>query len=399
VSVVGQGGVRSGMDINELLRHTVERGASDLHLKVGNVPFIRVDGLLEPTSFNVLTPDDTEGFATFLMSEHKRREFVATSETDLGYTMPGVGRFRVNVFRQRGVVGLAIRRVRSEVPNFEELRLPPVMQALADSPRGLVLITGPTGTGKTTTIASMIGYINRTRRAHIVTIEDPIEVVHEDMLSIIQQREIGIDTDSYGNALRHVIRQDPDVIFLGEIRDAVSALSAIQAAETGHLVISTLHTTDCRETINRVLDLFPAAQQKEIRTSLAGSLRGIVSQRLVAKADGKGRVPACEVLVNTGRVFDRIVDPDSTEQIVDVIADGVFYGMQTFDQALVKLVREGLVAELDARRAATSPHDFDLQLHGVLDRRVAFLDPERDNDPDRRLDPEHDAPTSSTSSS
>ena len=233
----------------------------------------------------------------------------------------------------------------------------------------------------------MIGYINRTRRAHIVTIEDPIEVVHEDMLSIIQQREIGIDTDSYGNALRHVIRQDPDVIFVGEIRDAISALSAIQAAETGHLVISTLHTTDCRETINRVLDLFPAEQQKEIRTSLAGSLRGIVSQRLVAKADGKGRVPACEVLVNTGRVFDRIVDPDSTEQIVDVIADGVFYGMQTFDQALVKLVREGLVSELDARRAATSPHDFDLQLHGVLDRRVAFLDPERD------------APTTSTSSS
>ena len=207
----------------------------------------------------------------------------------------GVGRFRVNVFRQRGVVGLAIRRVHSEVPTFEELRLPGVMGSLADSARGLVLVTGPTGTGKTTTIASMIGHINRSRRAHIVTIEDPIEVMHDDMLSIVQQREIGLDTDSYANALRHVIRQDPDVIFVGEIRDPDSAMSAIQAAETGHLVISTLHTIDCMETINRVLDLFPPQQQREVRSSFAGSLRGIVSQRLVAKADGKGRVPAVEV--------------------------------------------------------------------------------------------------------
>jgi twitching motility protein PilT len=356
------------MEIDELLRFAVERGSSDLHLKVGNVPFIRVDGTLSPTEFDVLTPADTEAFAQALMSDHKKREFEATSEADLGTTLTGVGRFRVNVFRQRGVVGLAIRRVRSEVPTFEELRLPKVMDTLADSPRGLVLITGPTGTGKTTTIASMIGHINRTRRAHIVTIEDPIEVVHDDVLSIIQQREIGIDTDSYANALRHVIRQDPDVIFVGEIRDGDSALSAIQAAETGHLVISTLHTIDCMETINRILDLFPPHQQKEVRTSFAGSLRGIVSQRLVAKADGKGRVPAVEVLVNTGRVFDRIVDANTTDQIVDVIAEGDFYGMQTFDQSLVKLVKEDLVSEDDARRAATNPHDFDLQLRGVLDR-------------------------------
>jgi twitching motility protein PilT len=254
------------------------------------------------------------------------------------------------------------------VPTFEELRLPRVMASLADSPRGLVLVTGPTGTGKTTTIASMIGHINRHRRAHIVTIEDPIEVMHDDMLSIIQQREIGIDTDSYGNALRHVIRQDPDVIFVGEIRDGDSAMSAIQAAETGHLVISTLHTIDCMETINRILDLFPPQQQREVRSSFAGSLRGIVSQRLVSKADGKGRVPAIEVLVNTGRVFDRIVDPATTDQIVDVIAEGEFYGMQTFDQSLVQLTKEGLVSEDEARRAATNPHDFDLQMRGVLDR-------------------------------
>jgi twitching motility protein PilT len=369
-----EGDRRTRMDINELLRYTVERGASDLHLKVGNVPFIRVDGALEPTRFETLTAADTEAFGLSLMSEHKKKEFTDTSEADLGHTMPGVGRFRVNVFRQRGVVGLAIRRVRSEVPTFEELRLPPVMTTLADSPRGLVLITGPTGTGKTTTIASMIGHINISRRAHIVTIEDPIEVVHEDALSIIQQREIGLDTGSYANALRHVVRQDPDVIFVGEIRDPDSALSAIQAAETGHLVISTLHTIDCMETINRMLDLFPPQQQKEIRSSFAGALRGIVSQRLVTRSDGKGRVPACEVLINTGRVFDRIVDADTTDEIIDVISEGSFYGMQTFDQGLVQLVKDGLVNEDDARRTSTSPHDFDLQLRGVLDRLSAVPD-------------------------
>jgi twitching motility protein PilT len=357
------------MDVNELLRYTVERGASDLHLKVGNVPFVRVDGELQPTQFPTLSAADAEAFAAELMSDHKKREFAETHEADLGYTLAGVGRFRVNAFLQRGVVGLAIRRVRSEIPTFEELRLPPVMRALSDSPRGLVLVTGPTGTGKTTTIGSMIGHINRTRRAHIVTIEDPIEVVHDDALSIIQQREIGIDTDSYVNALRHVIRQDPDVIFIGEVRDPESALSAIQAAETGHFVISTLHTIDCMETINRVLDLFPPQQQKEVRTSFAGALRGIVSQRLVPRADGKGRVPCVEVLVNTGRVFDAIVDADRTDAIIDVIADSEYYGMQTFDQSLVQLVKDGVVTEQDARMVATNPHDFDLALHGVLKRR------------------------------
>jgi twitching motility protein PilT len=366
-----------GMNIDDLLRHTVERGASDLHLKVGNVPFLRIDGDLQPTSHDVLTPPDTVAFGNTVMSEHKRLEFEAHNEADIGYTLQGVGRFRINVFRQRGLVGLAVRRVRSEIPTFEELRLPEVMRTLADSPRGLVLMTGPTGTGKTTTIASMIGYINRSRRAHIVTIEDPIEVVHDDEMSIIQQREIGLDTDSYEAALRHVVRQDPDVIFVGEIRDADSALSAIQAAETGHLVISTLHTIDCMETINRVLDLFPPQQAKEVRTSFAGALRGIVSQRLVQKADGKGRVPAVEVLVNTGRVFDRLVDPEQTDSIVDVIADGAYYGMQSFDQALVLLVKDGLVTVDEARRTASSPHDFDLQLSGVLDRGSAFSDDQR----------------------
>ncbi len=360
------------MNFDELLRHTVERGASDLHLKVGNVPFVRIDGDLEPTAYDVLSAEDAAAFADVVMSDRKREEFERSNEADIGYTLTGVGRFRINVFRQRGLTGLAVRRVRSEIPTFEELKLPAALRSLADSPRGLVLITGPTGTGKTTTIASMIGHINRTRRAHIITIEDPIEVVHDDELSIVQQREVGIDTDSYAAALKHVVRQDPDVIFVGEIRDPESALSAIQAAETGHLVISTLHTIDCRETINRVLDLFPAQQQKEVRTSFAGALRGIVSQRLVTKADGKGRVPAVEVLVNTGRIFDRIADPDQTDGIVDVIAEGTFYGMQTFDQALVVLVKEGAVSVDEARRTATSPHDFDLALAGVLDRRTAY---------------------------
>ncbi len=352
------------IEVKDLLRYTVEMGASDLHLKAGNVPFVRVDGDLMPAPFGTLEPDDTEEAAKALMQPHKAREFDETGEADLGYTLPGVGRFRVNVFRQRGVVGLAVRRVRSEVPSFQELRLPAVMRELAESPRGLILVTGPTGTGKTTTIAAMIGHINVSRRAHIVTVEDPIEVVHDDVLSIIQQREIGLDTESYAAALRHVIRQDPDVIFIGEIRDPISALAAIQAAETGHLVISTLHTIDCTETVNRVLDLFPPEQQREVRTSFAGALRGIVSQRLVTRADGKGRVPAIEVLINTGRVYDRIIDPEATVEIVDVIADGTFYGMQTFDQALVKLVREGAVTRDDARRTATNPHDFDLVLRG-----------------------------------
>jgi twitching motility protein PilT len=242
------------------------------------------------------------------------------------------------------------------------------MKDLSDSSRGLVLLTGPTGTGKTTTIAAVIGHINRTRRAHIVTIEDPIEVVHQDDLSIIQQREIGLDTESYANALRHVIRQDPDVVFIGEIRDPESALSAIQAAETGHLVISTMHTIDATETINRLLDLFPPEQQREVRTSFAGALRGIVSQRLVARADGKGRVPAVEVMIATGRVYERIIDPESTIQIRDVIAEGTYYGMQTFDQALVNMVKDGLIAEDDGRRASTTPHDFNLALRGVMTR-------------------------------
>jgi twitching motility protein PilT len=353
------------MDPADLLQYAVERGASDLHLSAGNVPFIRVDGELLPTAFPALDAGEVLDIAQSLMPLHKRDEFARTSEADFAYTLDGVARFRVNVLRQRGSAALAIRQVASEGQTFDELHLPQVVQTLAESRRGLILVTGPTGAGKTTTIAAMLGFINRTRRAHIVTIEDPIEVVHGDDLSLIWQREVGVDTESYAAGLKQVLRQDPDVIFVGEIRDAASATSAIQAAQTGHLVFSTMHTIDASETISRVVELFPDGEQHQIRASFAGALRGIVSQRLLERIDGRGRIPAVEVLLNNGRVTERILDPDATAELVDIIGEGRYDGMQTFDQALVELVRAGVVAEDDARAVATNPHDFSLALNGT----------------------------------
>jgi twitching motility protein PilT len=350
------------MDPAELLRYAVERRASDVHLKAGNVPFIRVDGELLPAPFASLSAADTRASADALMPSHKAEEFARTKEADFAYTLEGVGRFRVNVLRESDTVGLAIRWVSPEDLTFEELYLPDAIGTLAETRRGLVLVTGPTGAGKTTTISALIGFINRTRRAHIVTIEDPIEVVHTDNMSVIRQRELGRDTESYGSALRQALRQDPDVIFLGEIRDHEAALAAIQAAQTGHLVLSTLHTIDATETISRVVGFFPPAQQAQARVSLAGALRGVVSQRLLERADGLGRVPAVEVMLNTGRVYERILDPEQTATISDVVAESGYDGMQTFDQSLLALVREGLVAEADAKAVATNPHDFTLAI-------------------------------------
>ena len=357
------------MRIVDLLKYTVDRGASDLHLKVGNHPHVRIDGQLEPADmFGTLTDQDTEDIAFEMLPPRKAEIFRESNEADFSFELPDVARFRVNVFRQRGKIGLALRLIRADIPTFEELALPSIVQTMAESARGLVLVTGPAGVGKTTTIAAMIGHINHTRRSHIVTMEDPIEIVHEDVLSIVDQREIGEDTDSYEDGLRHVLRQDPDVIFLGEIRDPASMTAAMQAAETGHLVISTLHTIDATETVNRVIDLFPPAHQREARTSFAGSLRGVVSQRLIPRADGKGRVQTVEVLVNTGRVYERITDPEATFEISDVIEEGQYYGMQTFEQSLVTLVKDGVITEEEGRKASTNPHDLSLALRGVLQR-------------------------------
>jgi len=350
------------LDLNELLRYLMEQRGSDLHVKVASAPYVRVDGHLQPTSFDSVTPADTERMAFAIMPKERADEFMTMSEADFAYSVSGLGRFRVSVFRQRGSVGLVFRRVLPGTPSFEALGLPSVAARLAEEPRGMVLVTGPTGAGKTTTIAAMIDHINEVKAVNVVTIEDPIEVLHHDKKAIINQREIGSDTRDYAQAMKRVLRQDPDGIFIGEMRDPETVWAALAAAETGHLVLSTLHTTNATETVNRIVDFFPPFQQKQVRLTLASSLRGVVSQRLLERADGKGRVPATETLVMTGRIFDRIVDPEGQETIEDIIADGEYYGMQTFDQSLFGLYKNGLVSLRDAMGVSSHPHDFRIAL-------------------------------------
>jgi twitching motility protein PilT len=352
------------LDLNELLRHTVEQRGSDLHIKVGSQPHVRIDGHLMPMPFDRIGPADAERMAFQIMPKDRADEFVDSSEADFALSLPGLGRFRVNVFRQRGSVGLVFRRVLPGIPSFETLGLPSVVRRLAEEHRGLVLVTGPTGSGKTTTIAAMIDHINDTKAVNVVTIEDPIEVLHVDKRSIINQREIGTDTRDYSMAMKRVLRQDPDVIFIGEMRDPETVWAALAAAETGHLVMSTLHTTNAVETVNRIVDFFPPHQQKQVRLTLASSLKGVISQRLLERADGKGRVPSVEVMVMTGRIFDRIVDPNagSGESIEEIISDGEYYGMQTFDQSVFNLFKNGMVDLRSAMAAASNPHDFRIAL-------------------------------------
>lgn len=352
------------LDLNELLRYTVEQQGSDLHVKVGSPPHVRVDGKLIATSFDRVTPEDAERMGFAIMSNDRADEFVKTAEADFALGISGLGRFRVNIFRQRGSVGLVFRRVLPGIPSFESLGLPSVVRRLADEQRGLVLVTGPTGSGKTTTIAAMIDHINDTRPVNIVTVEDPIEVLHVDKKAIVNQREIGTDTADYAMAMKRVLRQDPDVIFIGEMRDPETVWAALAAAETGHLVLSTLHTTNAVETVNRIVDFFPPFQQKQVRLSLASSLRGVISQRLLERCDGVGRIPSLEVLVMTGRIFDRIVDPErgGNDTIDEIIADGEYYGMQTFDQSVFALFKNGLVDLRSAMAAASNPHDFRIAL-------------------------------------
>ncbi|MGH2829603.1 MAG: type IV pilus twitching motility protein PilT [Actinomycetota bacterium] len=350
------------MDIEDLLRTTVDRRASDLHIRAGGPPYMRIDGDLFPVDSPPMSAADTERLAFGMMSEKQAREFQATNECDFAHAIQGLSRFRVNVFRQRGSVGMAFRRVLPGGSSFEALCLPPAVRHLADEARGLVLVTGVTGSGKTTTTAAMIHHINMTRRCHIVTIEDPIEVLHSDRMAIIDQREVGIDTNDFHSALKRMLRQDPDVIFIGEMRDVETVRAALQAADSGHLVISTLHTLNATETVNRIIDFFPDHQQMQARLSLAGTLRGIVSQRLLLRTDGKGRVPAVEVLISNGRIFEMITNPEHTHLIKDVISEGDFYGMQTFDQHLMALFKEGTITLEEAMTAATNSHDLTVAL-------------------------------------
>jgi len=351
-------------DIDEALRHLIMMEGSDLHLKVPSPPTIRVHGeMMVIEGAEKLMPDVTEAALHQILDDPaKLQEFDAEHEVDFAYAIQGLGRFRVNAFRQRGSVSMVMRAIPVTIKTVEELGLPPVITKLAEEERGIILLTGTTGSGKSTTLAAMLNHMNRTMRKHIVTIEDPIEFLHRDQMAIINQREVGMDTASFKRALRRVLRQDPDVILVGEMRDEETVQTALSAAETGHLVLSTLHTVDATEAINRIIDFFPPHQHQQARSMIAGTLKGIISQRLVKTADGLGRVATCEIMVNTGRVHDMILDPEQTGHLPQVIREGEFYGMQTFDQHLLKHLHSGRVTYEEAMRVATSPHDFKLMV-------------------------------------
>lgn len=350
------------IELRVLLAMASEREASDVHLRPQGRPYMRVHGELVPVGDSELTQEEVAAMAMSMMSDVQREEFDRAHEVDFAFDLPDVGRFRCNVFVQRGQIGAAMRRVRPGTASFEALGLPPAVRALAEERRGLVLVTGMTGSGKTTTTAAMLDHINMTRRCHILTMEDPIEVMHPDKMAIVDQREIGIDTADFHTAMRAAMRQDPDVIFVGEMRDHETVSAALHAAETGHLVISTLHTIDATETVNRIIEFYPPHQQMQARITLAGALKGIVSQRLVARAEGGGRIPVIEIMIMNGRIFDMIINPEQTSLIESVISEGEYYGMQTFDQHLMRMLRETQISMDEALGAATSPHDLMVRL-------------------------------------
>lgn len=355
------------MDVNELLKAAHSQGASDLHLKVGTNPILRINGELTPLSTESrLSQEDTLKIAFSVMSPGQREVFKKKNDIDLAYSVPGLGRFRCNIFIQRGTIGLVFRVIPMRIPTIEELHLPDVLKKISMESRGLILVTGTTGSGKSTTLASMLDNINTNKTEHIMTIEDPIEYLHRDKRSIVNQREIGNDTESFSKALRAALRQDPDVILVGEMRDFETIQTALTAAETGHLVLSTLHTIDATETINRIISVFPPYQHKQVRMQLASVLKSIISMRLVPKMDGNGRVPAVEVLIATAMIKDCILDPDKSKMIPDVIAQGALhYGMQTFDQSLFHLYKTQLISLDEAMRRATNPDDFALRVKGI----------------------------------
>jgi len=352
----------SNLDLASALQALLSEQGSDLHLKVGNRPLIRVDGelrALDPDA-PILEPHDTEEALHGLLMSSRIAEFEEAHELDFAYSVSHLARFRVNAYKQRGTTSLVLRVVPTSVPSLAALELPGAVAKLAEEERGIVLVTGTTGSGKSTTLAAMIEHVNDVASKHVVTIEDPIEYLHSDRLCSIDQREVGSDTDSFRTALRRVLRQDPDVILIGEMRDEETVRAALSAAETGHLVLSTLHTQDAAETVNRIVEFFQPGERQQVRATLAGTLRGIISQRLVPASDGHGRVGICEILVMTGRVHDLIMDPEETGGLVDVIAEGDYYGMQTFDQALYAALTAGKVTMDTALRVASHPHDFKL---------------------------------------
>jgi twitching motility protein PilT len=355
------------LDLNEILKIALKGGASDIHLKPGLPPMFRVDGALVPLKNGErLVPEELQKVAFSIVTPAQKSRFDETREVDLAYSIAGLGRFRVNVFQQRGSVGIVFRVIPFGVKTIESLHLPKVIENIAMEQRGLVLVTGTTGSGKSTTLAAMIDYINSNRTCHIMTIEDPIEFLIRDRRSIVNQREIGVDTQNFANALRAALRQDPDVILVGEMRDFETIETALTAAETGHLVMSTLHTLDATETINRIISVFPPYQQKQVRLQLAAILKSVISQRLVPRADGKGRVPALEVLMSTARVRECIADKDRTKEISDAIAKGfTTYGMQTFDQSLMQHVKSDLVTYEEALKHVSNPDDFALRFRGI----------------------------------
>ncbi len=364
------------MNLETLLRSMVSKGASDLHLKVGAFPHLRVNGELVPLAeFGKITNEDNLMMAFSIMNNKQKQRFRDTTEVDLGHGLKGLGRFRINVFQQRGNVSVAIRSIPSNIPSIEGLHLPKVLEKIASEPRGMVLVTGTTGSGKSTSIAAMINHINENMTRHIITIEDPIEFMHPDKLSLVSQREISVDAQSFGGALRSALRQDPDVILVGEMRDLETIETALLAAETGHLVFSTLHTLDSLETVNRVIAVFPPNQQRQIRMQLAQVLRGVISMRLIKRSDTPGRVPAIEVMIVTEFIRNCIIDPEKTRAIRGAIAAGTSqYGMQTFDQHIYEHYKAGRITYEDALICATNPDEFKLRVQGIYSTKDSAIE-------------------------
>jgi twitching motility protein PilT len=354
------------MNIRTVLEKMIAARASDLHLKTGSAPVVRVDGVLYTLDEPAPNASELREVVNQLLNEDQRQYFATHNEVDLAFGVAGLARFRVNVFMQRGTPALALRHVPVEVPSIEDLHLPPIIRELAFSPRGLILVTGRTGSGKSTTLAAVIDSINKVTSRNVITVEDPIEFLHRDQMSYVHQREVGLDTHSFRDGLRYVLRQDPDIILVGEIRDLETMSSALMAADTGHLVMSTLHTTDVVQTLQRIISFYPPHQHEELRISIASNLRAVVCQRLIPRADGAGRAPAVEIMVNTPTIREYILNPDKTPLIGGVVAEGTTqYGMQTFDQSVMQLLREGMITEEEALKNCTNPNEFALKLKGI----------------------------------